>query len=159
MSKKTKASKPTVYVTYNEHCDRVIEDTLGHDGPWSGFREDHYSFSLGGVYEKCPSCDTPYWDEVEVSDLSSGDDIPSVLHIVYVRYSTGSTFGHSEGRGSIVAAFSTSEAAIKVRDKIIEGTYKGRYGYNEWEGYFESLESVHIETLSKEFLKEAVYVR
>ncbi len=67
-----------------------------------------------------------------------------MVYLVYVIYSTGSTFGRTEGAWSVVGAYPTIEEAAKIKKSIYDGTYKG---YKAWEGYFERLTYVETETM------------
>lgn len=66
-------------------------------------------------------------------------------YVVYVVYTTGCTFGTSEGGVIDFMKITTDEKeAQAMYDSIYNGTYEG---YKAWEGYFESLDFVRIEHL------------
>ena len=122
--------KPTyVYVSYKSDCVNVIEDTLGEDGPYSGFKKDAWDFALGKAFVTPPNY-TPYWEHVE---LVGAVKAPDHVYVLYVRYSDGNTFGRSSGLGAIVKAYVNEKDAIKDQQLIKNGKYPG---YCAWTGYF-----------------------
>ena len=133
--------EPTyVYVSYREKCVDVIEDTLGEDGPYSGYREDVWEFELVKAYgTKPPIGITPYWETVK---LIGAYKVPAKVYVLYVRYSTGDTFGHSNGRGTIVNAYVDMKDALKAQKQIEEGKWPG---YAAWVGHFERFDSANVE--------------
>jgi hypothetical protein len=160
MSKKAKDEKKHIYVTYNERCVNVIKDTRGEDGPWSGYREDEYDFCVKQAFKDSPQNITPYWEEVE---FFGEEKVPCTVYVLYVKYSTGDTFSHSSGRGQIVAAYASSEDAIRDKQYIEEDAgyaledrwnppkkprEKKWTGYANWNGYFEHFEGAYIEALN-----------
>lgn len=84
-----------------------------------------------------------------------------ILHIVYVDYDTGDTFGHDSGQICILDAFTDFKKADKLV-KAISGDYKNDPEYSStgyitvsgkeyytgaWKGYFESMNYCSIETV------------
>ena len=132
--------KYPLYVVYEEDCAEVIEDTYGDDGPYAGFTHDRYDYEVTGVYSTKPDS-TVYYEERVLDSKNQ----PEEVYVVIVRYSTGSTFGHSDGRGHIVGVYESEEKAKEVSEKINTGKFKGKYGYTPWTGYFERLEGVEID--------------
>jgi hypothetical protein len=63
------------------------------------------------------------------------------LFMVYVRYSTGDTFGSSSGNPYFPGIYDSYEKADAVVKSIEDGTYDG---YKPWYGYFDSLDSVEV---------------
>lgn len=61
------------------------------------------------------------------------------VYVVYVRYSTGNSFGSTSGCGHIVGVYKTLEEADKIYNQILNHEFSG---YTPWIGYFENLESV-----------------
>lgn len=137
--KKYGVIKVPVWITYESHVESVEEDTQGCDGPYSGYREDTWHYELLNVYAFKPT-DTYYYEEVAVE----AKKVPDNLHVVVVRYSTGDTFSHSNGKGCVAAAYEKYDNAVKAK-KLIEG---GKWTkYSPWDGYFEHLESVYIKSM------------
>ena len=62
-------------------------------------------------------------------------------YMVYYIWSTGDSFGHDEQYGCEVhGIYETKEEAVKERDRLSKVT-----DYSvPWNGYFESLDSVHV---------------
>ncbi len=72
----------------------------------------------------------------------------SHLYVVIVRYQSGDTFGVSHGNWQVIGACQKLKEAKKVARSIETGSYRrGRGKRKEWEGYFESLETVDIERI------------
>lgn len=98
-------------------------------------------------------------------DVKPGD----IVFMVWVQYSTGNSFGRSDGEyHEVVGWYQNAEDAYKCRDAI-DGDARKPYEYGQdgnkvgvptfdgkgtrplytgsWKGYFESLDHVSIETL------------
>lgn len=77
-------------------------------------------------------------------------DLKPPFYVVYAEYYTGDTFG-SDYEACIVGACKTHEEAEALRQEAED--FKG-YGslsnefYVPWNGYFESLSALHIESVS-----------
>lgn len=87
-----------------------------------------------------------FYDSIEVSnpDLVKLDK----LYLAVVRYSTGSTFGHTEGEWFIVGVAPTYQIAEEMLKEATKPSVKGDYrNYKPWEGYFESLTDTEIHTM------------
>jgi hypothetical protein len=124
-----------LYVEYSSECVDIIEDTLGEDGQWSGYREDIYESEVTGVYTDPDDLSSCWWESFDCD----GGDIPKKVYVVYVHYSTGDTFSNSHGHLAITGVFRKSSEADKMIDDIVTKKYKG---YAPWLGYFDRLESV-----------------
>jgi hypothetical protein len=80
--------------------------------------------------------------------------IGDTIYAVVADYESGSTFGRDGGHASVLDAFMTieeAEALIKVAKEPSAGyafTYNGVEYYRSWEGYFESLNSLDIWSLT-----------
>jgi hypothetical protein len=114
--------------------------------------------SDGQEDEDWPSHD-PEYTEIELGNLLltermtlNGDFIEAInfdpikyinkpLYIIHVRYSTGNTFGRSNGWSAFPGCFASFEEASELEKQIRNKEYRG---YCPWEGYFEYLESVDI---------------
>jgi len=116
-----------VYLKYTEYS---IDESNESD-----FSEEYTTLSVDGLYKEKPSCG--YYETFEIDDKKRG----TKLYIVVVRYSTGSTFGQSNGCSYFEGIYNTAEEAGAISDSI----YKNKYlGYRPWHGYFERLEDVEI---------------
>ena len=133
-----------VYISYNEHEITIHDDFDSRD--WSGSYHREIDWSLGKVFLSKLEA-SPRYEEFEIE----GEKLPKHLYVVYVRYSTGDTFGRTDGCGCIVGVYRTRAKAEKVYKSIEDGTYaidkKGKKTYIPWEGYFERFEGVHMEIL------------
>jgi hypothetical protein len=127
-----------VYVSYESKCIDVLEDTLGDDGPYSGFREDDWSYEVLDVYAEPPVGVTTDWEQAK---LVGSYKVPERVWLVVVRYSTGDTFSHSSGQGAIANAYVDESRAWKDARLIEDGKWPE---YAAWTGYFESVESVMV---------------
>jgi hypothetical protein len=120
------------------------------DDKWSG--EDTYTFwNFRGLTRKAG-----YWDTFEIPKAWEGKEV----FVVWVVYSTGDSFSHSEnGSSEGIGIYSTLEEAQGVKE-MIEADDKAKShacGYSfslvlpsgqklstPWKGYFESLTTVEI---------------
>lgn len=143
-------TKIDVYCSSEHH---VYEDTYGEEGDYTGFRHDghenHQVYFHGQEY----AC----FEASFVTELEEP-------YLVYILYSTGGSFGKTDGYFRAIGVYSKEEAE-RVK-KLIE-TCKEPYGWNKdkeafeiyekakkeldklniydvWNGYFESLEEVSI---------------
>lgn len=105
-------------------------------------------------------------DDEEYPDLVSDLDIPAgeEVFVVWLEYSSGDSFGWGQNTGvEVVGLFQDYAAAVELRDRIeptrhgefpFDGArikYQAKDGqdiniyYGTWTGYFENLETIHIE--------------
>jgi hypothetical protein len=87
-----------------------------------------------------------FYDSIEVlnEDLIKLDK----LYLAVVRYSTGDTFGRTEGEWDIVGVAPTYKIAEVMLEEAIKPAKPGDYkNYKPWEGYFERLEDTEIHTM------------
>lgn len=104
-------------------------------------------------------------DEENRYDFIVDNPVKSHYYLVYAVYSTGDSFHHVTGKVSLVSLVNSFEDAEAISDAI-ENDYennKDKHGnlevklssgstekiYVSWKGYFESLESVQIETIRR----------
>lgn len=92
-------------------------------------------------------------ETLEVPDVKVGD----LVHVVYMIYSSGDSFGHGAGYGSILDAFSDINEAYRLVEEVnkqhreFEIKFKCKNGeekqyYNSGSGYFSSVTRVDIST-------------
>lgn len=119
------------------------------DDGWD--RGDYASdFEVEGLHRKIEG--QPSWrmDTVEEYSATYGlDDIPAgeTAHVVFVRYSTGDTFGSNDT--FCVAAVKRDRAeAEEAARKCGERHDVSRDGYRSWDGYFESFQSATVYTFT-----------
>jgi hypothetical protein len=127
-----------VYLSYHSSCSGggICEGEENESFP---NQEDEFNeYTILGVYTKPGN----WHEEVDVS-FDPAEFIGKQLYIVSVTYTTGDTFGTSYGHVAIKGVFTNQEEAENLCTSINDGTYKG---YAEWDGYFESLESVKFES-------------
>jgi hypothetical protein len=143
---------------WTDHEDEQIEWHPGQvfvDEPGKRAREKTKEW-----YVQCLTCDEP---------VKPGDKI----WVVVVRYTTGCTFGRTLGAWHIEATFKNENKALHVADLIKkdderqrkwcwehpsykrkasdrppEDKYVSPHGYKCWQGYFESLEDVQVESFT-----------
>lgn len=123
-------------------------------GEWSA----SYSNSFNLIRRK--KSDEEYPDLVSSLDIPAGDDV----FVVWVEYSSGDSFGYGQNQYTeAVGVFKDYDAAVELRDAIeptrhgdfpFDGArikYTAKDGqnidvyYGTWTGYFENLETIHIE--------------
>lgn len=137
-------------VNINQTCTYFFESEEEY-GEWSE--------SFDNTFVKIYPSDKDSWGDIRSPlDIKPGE----ACHVVWVEYSIGDSFGHSErGRASGIAVFTDIEDAINLK-KYIEAKQHDDWenGYNqtwqakdheiqfymEWLGYFEDLNEVHIES-------------
>lgn len=104
-------------------------------------RGDMYQ-EYGGIevyYSKDNACLGYITNTLEADfDVKPGD----VVFVVVVQYSTGDTFGRSDGQIHIYKIFNKYDEAADVQSKILNGEISDYV----WTGYFEHLEDVYVET-------------
>jgi len=101
--------------------------------------------------------DRYYWSESVVAEV---DDEADEVYVVVARYSTGDTFGNDSGQVFLADAFDDETDAYELLDefkkhdgygsrKVVPFSmeYKGKNYSIPWAGYFENLESLHVETV------------
>jgi hypothetical protein len=142
--------------SYCEHSEYSDEQY----GPWS----ESYSNHLKGIVTKT----TEYPDVASIHDVKPGT---SVL-IVWAEWSTGDSFGHATNRSTEVLGLFLDMASAKALADGIKNGSKSAYhsfrtqnkpasdgydiktpdgqrftsGFASWNGYFESLTDVHIDS-------------
>lgn len=125
-----------LYFTYNETSSGG--DAL-EEGRYASRSDQEINIKFLNIYKSQPK-DRFFCDSIELSekeyDLLSKKDF---LYLAVIRYSTGDTFGRTNGAWSVVGVSATRIAAEKLCKKALEGI-----GYKPWEGYFERYS--HFET-------------
>lgn len=126
-----------LYLTYDEHRDGG--EAINPDERFSDRTPEIIYVSFHTFYRKQPTHRFFYTSiEVEEEVFKS-----NVAYLAVVRYSTGDTFGHTEGAWHIVdAAFSYEEA-----EKVLQHALSAANTYKPWEGYFERFEKTEIHEL------------
>lgn len=132
-------------------CSVGYNDSPFDDGPYSGYSHEinHYGgckvFELTDKVEGRLGYRTKKFDV----DLKAGD----IAFVVVALYTTGGTFGRTEGNPSVLAVFKTADKAIALKDFVQNDkspdwtiNFEGIEISAEWKGYFESLDAVYVET-------------
>ena len=113
----------------------------------SDSRDTYIDVTFLNVY-RAMGPDAPFFYSSAIVDRKTHES--EEVCLVVVRYTTGDTFGTTHGAWAIEGIYSTPTEADKVVQKIQQKTYSG---YKPWEGYFERLEEVYIES----FATKSVY--
>lgn len=138
-----------VIIDYNLSLDNSY-----HDGKQFGDWRDDYSFEIVCARKAADDEPTPYGSEGFIIP----DEFEEV-HVLWIRYSDGDSFGRAEGKGAIVGAFGdigvANEAMKRLRAQEDDYTIEvkddlGRQisMHNPGAGYFESIDSFNLETFS-----------
>lgn len=131
--------KKYVYLTYTEH--QSGGDLHDPDDRWSCRDDTDIDWHLIGCHLTNKTWPT-YTEQVEVDfDAKLGD----AVWVVYVRYGTGDSFGHTNGAWTIIGVYKDHNKAEKVAEQINLKTYVSPGGYLVWEGYFESFECCEVQ--------------
>jgi len=131
-----------LYLTYEERSHGG--DPIDPSDRWTDHEDEYVDFYPKQLYSSEDK--VPGWLKETLYDVDAqqGD----LVHLLVVRYTTGSTFGTSYGHWYIEGVYKDAKEATEIADKIRTGTYKqeGRT-YLPWEGYFERLEDIQIYSL------------
>lgn len=146
---------PTLGTVYLEYTDdhRVIED----DGKEYGWREDEYHFMPKTLHQ---TQNDKYY-HLEHIDVAFTPERGREYFVVYVIYSTGCTFGRSEGVHKIIDVLDSEDDADAIKTIIEKGSTEGDgYQYHvevpktikttwdgycgTWVGYFERFTSCEV---------------
>lgn len=159
MAKKiTQVDKKIWYldVIYKTNC-LVLEDTYGHEGPYTGYTHDSCSY----VVERLSLAKNH-------GDLVVGfePNIKEKYYLLYAVYSTGDSFSRHEGGGIYFVDLYKDLDLAELNKKIIEDNhqyYKNSDNFASldildqvgnlvklsppWQGYFEELDYIAIEPI------------
>ena len=118
-----------LYFTCDSHS--TGGDLIDENDEWSNRETTYIEVKFHEFYRKPPD-HRFFYDSVKVDEKTFNSPY---AFLAVIRYSTGDTFGHTEGCHYVVGAASSREEANIMIDHAIndKGTYK------PWEGYFESL--------------------
>ena len=131
-----------LYMSY-EQSERIVEDTYGEDGPYTGYTESEMEFSPLGLHKSRPNV-------FLVEELKPDFDISNLrkVWLVIVRYTDGGTFGTTSGNWVVKGVFKSSDLAkaSALAKSIKDDTYvpAEKYGYMEWKGFFNKLDDVEL---------------
>ena len=142
-TKKVKKPEPKyIYLSYDEYrSGGEVEEGQSENDRYASREDTDIDFQPRGIsVELGNRIDI---DNIQVN-FNPLDYVDKRIYLVIVRYSTGDTFGHTNGAWCIEGAYLTDLEAINVRDSINNDSYKGKYP--DWKGYFERLESAGVES-------------
>jgi hypothetical protein len=137
-----------LYVKTQSHCNSSYQEDKDY-GDW----HSDSSFSIEGVYAS-----TPDGYNVELIDVPFDFKPGDAVFVLWMTYSSGDSFGHSEGNGEVLWVFKDAAVALaakalwqKANDK--DGHYAVEFiadsGMkvslsNPAAGYFENLSSLDL---------------
>jgi len=110
------------------------------EGDWPDFSDTDIDWHLQKCFKEKDKA--PWLREVHSVDFDV--NVGDTVHVVYVRYGTGDTFGRVNGAWTILGVYNTYEEASDLEKSIYNKTYDG---YKCWEGYFECFESCAVESM------------
>lgn len=136
-------------VEIEQYCDHHERDEEQY-GSWSA----SYSNSINSVVQKT----NDYPDVVSTLDIEPG----TKALVVWAVWSTGDSFGRARGSQSeAIGIFTDMASAVQFREALDAHEKQGgtvklttsdgqefEFGYMPWFGYFESLDSVHIDVVT-----------
>lgn len=136
-----------VTVEYDQYC---TEDY--HSGEQFGDWRTSYSCSVTGVRVLGEDEKSGYHGETFLLP-----DDATTAYVVYMIYSTGDSFGHSDGNIDILHCTASSEKAHELAKKITENSneYTIKFTddfdrevsiHNNGAGYFESIDYIEVES-------------
>lgn len=142
--KKQEVKEPKrIYVEYNE--SESGGELLEPEERWSSRADTIKEVEFLRLH-RAPPENRFFYDSIELVN----DDLLKLDHLflAVVRYSTGDTFGHTEGAWALVGVAPTYEIAKLMLEEATKPAEKGDYkNYRAWEGYFESLTDTEIHEL------------
>lgn len=126
-----------LYLEYTE--SETGGDPIDPTDRWTSYTDRYREVTFIKLYRE-PPAGRFFYDSVELIN----DELANLkeLHLAVIRYSTGNTFGHTEGCWYIVGVAPTFDIAKMMIKEALEGD-----GYKPWEGYFESYTDDEIHTL------------
>lgn len=138
-----------IRVKSSEYCIHSEREEEQY-GSWS----EDYDFSIDKVSVVKEDYKSSY-DE----DVYAISDDATTAYVIVMRYSTGDSFGHADGKGEVIHAFGdrfVAETALERIEKQKDEwtfTFKDDFGReisysNCGAGYFESIWSIDIETFA-----------
>jgi len=134
-----------VYLTYTEHRTGGEVRAGQENDDWPDHEDEYIDWSLIGCHR---TRDEKHWLQEEVN-IDFDAKVGSTVWVVYVRYGTGCTFGHTNGAWTILGVYEHQGQAEKIKKAVYDKTYNNN-GYVCWEGYFESFESCEVEAMTLE---------
>lgn len=129
------------YKIYVEYISRRHGGEPLSDEPYSDREPEYIDFYI----TKCSADKSLVGISREEHEVNFEPKSGNTVYVVYVRYSTGDSFGHTNGEWSIIDILDSMEHANKLKESIDSGEYERNNGHAPWTGYFESLESSNIE--------------
>lgn len=134
-----------IYVDYSSWC--VNEERS--DEPYGEWSEE-WEFSVNAVFAQGDhSC--------EMIDVPFNYNVGDTVHVLYMRHSSGDSFGHASGKGEVLWVFRERILAEKARQAILDNPDSFRikcydeslnemYICNPASDYFSHIEDVYIES-------------
>jgi len=138
-------------VRISQYCDH--SENISHgDGEWDFSWEESYSNSFESVVKT-----DKYPDITALHDFEVGDQ----AFLVWAEWSTGDSFGHGDrSHVEAFALFKNSEDAYAYAHALEHAPDGKKFKfvssegqvfeniYMPWHGYFESLDNIHVETVT-----------
>ncbi len=137
--KKIKKELKRIYITYSESRSGGA-CCKGDSGPWAS-REDAFIDITFKFLHKDYVKDSFFYHSLEIEDESLLEE--KNLCLCVVRYSTGDTFGRTNGAWEVVGI----TKIYKEAEELLKEETKDKNAYKPWNGYFERLEGTEIHVL------------
>lgn len=146
-----------LYVHHDVHCDHDRRTDTG-DGPYEYTWSSSFWHEVLGVQRECPDERKHMYEAFEVDFVVEEGDMVYVLDITY---STGDSFGHSDGDYEVMWVFKDRDVAAAAEkmiyanesalslDIVVESGKVVQLS-NPAFGYFNRLSSVNVEVFSVE---------
>jgi hypothetical protein len=130
--------KHKVFIQYDEYR---TGGELESEDEWSSRTPEDVDVTVGNLL----ATSDVYLGGASIDvDFDPQDYIDKALYIVFVRYSTGDSFGTSSGNPDFPAVCTTSSKAFNIAKQIKTDSWVDPRGYCPWKGHFESLDSVEV---------------
>ena len=136
--------KPTLsvplYLLYDEHRTggEICEGDEGSE--WPNHDPTTVTVTFQSLHRSASGTGRFFYDAIEV--------VPDVaaqvsLCLAVVRYSTGNTFGRTNGMWSVVGAYTTPALAEAALAEALDPS-SSQHQHKPWEGYFERVEQTEV---------------
>lgn len=129
---------PRLWLDYREeHSGGDVCE--GETGPWASHEDAYIRTEFIRLHREQPKHKF-FNHSIEVDERLMNID---ALYLAVVIYSTGSTFGHTEGAWHVVGLAPT----YQVAEAMLDIALNNKDSYKPWEGYFERFTSADIHKL------------
>lgn len=141
-----KKSKSYLYYVYEKSSTGGEICAGDENSEWPSYEDEYVDVDLPSIiYLKNEKDEAKLPWTRERFEVPEGIKVGDILYLVVVRYTTGGTFGCTQGEVGFEGLYVHKGQASKIVQSIKDDKYFVKNKYAFWKGYFESLESVSIQ--------------